>query len=43
MLAKVHSAGTYGVEAYPVEAEVNVSKTGFGRSVIVGLPDAAVK
>ena len=42
MLAKVSSAAVNGIEAYPVEVEVNA---GFGDTliVIVGLPDAAVK
>ena len=42
MLAKVCSAAVNGVEAYPVEVEVNA---GFGDTliVIVGLPAAAVK
>src|SRR5215831_4517078 len=42
MLAKVCSAALNGIEAYPVEVEVNA---GFGDTiiVIVGLPDAAVK
>ena len=42
MLAKVCSAAVNGIEAYPVEVEVNA---GFGETivVIVGLPDAAVK
>ncbi len=42
MLAKVRSAAVQGVEAYPIEVEVNV---GWGDTlvVIVGLPDAAVK
>jgi magnesium chelatase family protein len=42
MLAKVCSAAVNGVEAYPVEVEVNA---GFGDTliVIVGLPDTAVK
>ena len=42
MLAKVCSAALNGIEAYPVEVEVD---SGFGESycVIVGLPDAAVK
>lgn len=42
MLAKVCSAAVNGIEAYPVEVEVD---SGFGESyiVIVGLPDAAVK
>jgi magnesium chelatase family protein len=42
MLAKVCSAALTGIEAYPVEVEVNA---GWGDTliVIVGLPDAAVK
>src|SRR5579864_3790578 len=42
MLARVLSAAVNGIEAYPVEVEVNV---GYGDTlvVIVGLPDAAVK
>jgi len=42
MLAKVCSAALNGIEAYPVEVEVNA---GWGDTVIVvvGLPDAAVK
>lgn len=36
MLSKVHSGAVYGVDAYPVEIEVN---TGWGdpQTVIVGL------
>lgn len=42
MLATVRSAAVNGIEAYPVEVEVNA---GYGETVIVivGLPDAAVK
>ena len=42
MLSKVCSAAITGIEAYPVEVEVNA---GWGDTlvVIVGLPDAAVK
>jgi magnesium chelatase family protein len=42
MLAKVCSAAVNGIEAFPVEVEVNA---GWGDTiiVIVGLPDAAVK
>ena len=41
MLAKVCSAAVNGIEAYPVEVEVNA---GWGDTlvIIVGLPDAAV-
>jgi magnesium chelatase family protein len=42
MLAKVCSAAVNGIEAYPIEVEVNA---GWGDTliIIVGLPDAAVK
>jgi magnesium chelatase family protein len=42
MLARVCSAAVNGIDAYPVEVEVNA---GWGETVIVvvGLPDAAVK
>ena len=42
MLARVYSGAVFGVDAYPVEIEVNA---GYGEPcvVIVGLPDAAVK
>src|SRR6516162_4706429 len=42
LLARVCSAAVSGIEAYPVEVEVNA---GYGDTiiVIVGLPDAAVK
>lgn len=42
MLATIHSAAVLGIDAYPVEIEVNA---GWGQPavVIVGLPDAAVK
>ena len=42
MLAKVCSAAVNGIEAYPVEVEVNA---GWGDTLVVllGLPDAAVK
>ena len=42
MLARVCSAAVHGIEAYPIEVEVNA---GYGDTliVIVGLPDAAVK
>ncbi|NQU12193.1 ATP-binding protein [bacterium] len=42
MLAKVHAAAVLGIDAYPVEVEVN-SGWGLPAVVIVGLPDAAVK
>ena len=41
-LAKIYSGAVYGVDAYPVEIEVNAGG-GEPRVVVVGLPDAAVK
>jgi magnesium chelatase family protein len=42
MLAKVMSGAVCGVEAYPVEIEVNAGR-GDPSMVRVGLPDTAVK
>jgi magnesium chelatase family protein len=42
MLARVCSASVQGIEAFPVEVEVNAG-WGDTNTVIVGLPDAAVK
>ncbi len=42
MLARLYSAAVLGVDAYPVEIEVNAGHGDF-KIVIVGLPDAAVK
>lgn len=42
MLATIHSAAVLGIDAYPVEIEVN-ARWGQPAVVIVGLPDAAVK
>lgn len=42
VLSTVYSAAIYGVDAYPVEIEVNAGD-GDPQVVIVGLPDAAVK
>lgn len=42
MMAKVQSAGTLGIDAFPVEVEAD-SRKGFTKSILVGLPDAAVK
>lgn len=43
MLAKVISGAVYGVDAYPVEIEVNTSGGENLVIVIVGLPDVAVR
>jgi magnesium chelatase family protein len=42
MLVKIASAALHGIEAYPVEVEVDISP-GFPTFVTVGLPDAAVR
>ncbi|MGB0715648.1 MAG: YifB family Mg chelatase-like AAA ATPase, partial [Phycisphaerae bacterium] len=43
MLAKIHCAACCGIDALPVEIEVDVCEGGYDRPVIVGLPDAAVR
>jgi len=43
MLAKLHSVTLEGIEGIICEVEVDVARGGFERSIIVGLPDAAVK
>lgn len=42
MFAKVSSLGLFGLNAFPVDVEISVSK-GLPRFEIVGLPDAAVQ
>ncbi|MBI5415733.1 MAG: magnesium chelatase, partial [Candidatus Omnitrophica bacterium] len=42
MLAKVHSCGINGLEAYPVVIEVDAGR-GLPATIIVGLPDNAVR
>lgn len=42
MISKIHSASYQGIEAQPVEVEVDVS-LGLPRLAVVGLPDQAVK
>jgi magnesium chelatase family protein len=42
MLAKVHSFGLIGIDAYPVEIEADVTN-GLPTIAIVGLPDSAIK
>ena len=43
MLAKLHTFSLVGIEALPVEVEVDVSPAGLPKTVLVGLPEAAVK
>jgi magnesium chelatase family protein len=42
MLARVHAAAIMGIDAYPVEVEVDIT-AGMRKFDIVGLPDAAVR
>ena len=41
-MAKVYSIALFGIEAYPVEAEISLAR-GLPRFNIVGFPDVAVK
>src|SRR5208337_3830913 len=43
MLAKLKTFTLVGIEALPVEVEVDVSPSGLPKQVLVGLPEAAVK
>ncbi len=42
-LGKVNSVAVYGIEAYVLEIEVFVTKAQLPSTVVIGLPDAAVK
>src|SRR5262252_7521902 len=43
MLFKTQSASVYGIDAHPVEVEVDVGSSGMTEFNVVGLPDNAVK
>ena len=43
MLAKVNSVALFGIEGLICEVEVDISSHGMDKTLIVGLPDAAVK
>jgi len=43
MLAKLKTFSLLGIEAVPVEVEVDVSPAGLPKTVLVGLPEAAVR
>ncbi|MHC4195675.1 MAG: YifB family Mg chelatase-like AAA ATPase [Planctomycetota bacterium] len=43
MLARLHSVTLLGIEGIVCEVEVDVGRGGFEKSLIVGLPDAAIK
>src|SRR5262245_2068603 len=43
MLAKLHTFSLVGIEAVPVEVEVDVSPGALPKTILVGLPEAAVR
>ena len=43
MLAKLHTFSLLGIDALPVEVEVDVSPVAMPKTILVGLPEAAVK
>ncbi|GJM18364.1 MAG: ATP-dependent protease [Phycisphaeraceae bacterium] len=43
MVTRVHSALIEGIDARPVEVEVDLDDRGLAKETVVGLPDAAVK
>lgn len=43
MLARLRTFSLLGIEALPVEVEVDVSDGALPKTVLVGLPEAAVK
>jgi magnesium chelatase family protein len=43
MLAKLHTFSLLGIDALPVEVEVDVSPGAIPKTILVGLPEAAVK
>ena len=43
MLAKLHTFSLLGIDAVSVEVEVDVSPTAMPKTILVGLPEAAVK
>ncbi len=43
VISRLHSVAFNGIEAVPVEIEVDVNRGGFANAAVVGLPDPAVK
>ena len=43
MLAKLNTFSLLGIEALPVEVEVDVSPAALPKTILVGLPEAAVE
>ncbi len=43
VLATLRTAATFGIDAYPIDVEVDVSDGGLPAITMVGLPDASVR
>jgi magnesium chelatase family protein len=43
MLGKLHTYSLFGIQAVPVEAEVDISPAALPKTILVGLAEAAVK
>ena len=43
MLAELHTFSLLGIEAVPMDVEVDVSRAAMPKTILVGLPEAAVK
>lgn len=43
MISRLHSVALVGIDAVPIEIEVDVAHRGFAGATVVGLPDTAVK
>ena len=43
MLARLHTFSLFGIDAVPVDVEVDVSGGALPATVLVGLPDAAIR
>ena len=43
MLAKLHTFSLLGIDAGSVDVEVDVSQAAMAKTILVGLPEAAVK
>ena len=43
MLASLHTFSLLGIDAVPVDVEVDVSTGGLPKTILVGLPEAAVR
>ena len=43
MLARLHTFSLLGIDAVPVDVEVDVSAAAMPKTILVGLPEAAVR